>query len=126
MIRLLFILLLIIDSILLEALALGGISYLGVSLTYHLPLQLTKKNNELKRLKSTIKGVVNLAEDRNRRVKVDAHNQQVDDKQVHESKTKILKEEISTVKKKLQDQTAEHREKEQVLRKVRLYNKLGP
>ena len=84
-------------------------------------MQLTKKNNELKRLKSTIKGVVNLAEDRNRRVKVDAHNQQVDDKQVHESKAKALKEEISTVRKKLQDQTAEHREKEQVLRKVRSY-----
>lgn len=62
---------------------------------------------------------MNLAEDRNRRVKVDAHNQQVDDKQVYESKAKLLKDEISTVKKKLQDQTTEHREKEQHLRKVR-------
>ena len=84
-------------------------------------LQLSTKNAEIKRLKSNIRSVVNLAEDRNRRVKVDAHNQQMQDKQAHESKANKLKEEIATLKKKLQDQTAEHREKEQELRKVRRF-----
>lgn len=81
-------------------------------------VQLSKKNAEIKRLKSNIKSVVNLAEDRNRRVKVDAHNQQMQDKQAHDTKANKLREEIATLKKKLQDNTAEHREKEQSLRKV--------
>ena len=80
--------------------------------------QITKKNAEIKRLKSSIKGVVNLAEDRNRRVKVDAHNQQMQDKQSHDSKASALKEEISVLTKKLQDLTAENGDKEQSLRKV--------
>ncbi len=87
--------------------------------------QITKKNAEIKRLKSTIKGVVNLAEDRNRRVKVDAHNQQMQDNQNHESKVGKLQEEIALLTKKLQDMTAENREKEQNLRKVQ-YTGRGP
>lgn len=69
-------------------------------------------------MKSNIKSVVNLAEDRNRRVKVDAHNQQMQDKQTHDAKVNKLKEEIAVLKKKLQDQKGDHKEKEQGLRKV--------
>ena len=83
-----------------------------------LHLQIAKKNAEIKRLKSSIKGVVNLAEDRNRRVKVDAHNQQMQDKQNHDTKVRELREDIATLNKKLQDMTAENRDKEQSLRKV--------
>lgn len=61
---------------------------------------------------------MNLAEDRNRRVKVDAHNQQMQDKQAHEAKSSKLRDEITALKKKLHDVTAENREKEQTLRKV--------
>lgn len=84
-------------------------------------LQLNKKDVEIKRLKSTIKGVINLSEDRNRKVKVDAHNQQLQDKQAHEARANKLEEEISLVRRKLQDATAEHRDKEQSLRKVRTW-----
>ena len=73
---------------------------------------------EIKRLKSKIRGVVNLADDRNRRVKVDAHNQQRDDKTAHDYKTKVLKDEIGILKKKLQAAVEENRTKEQDLRKV--------
>jgi phage host-nuclease inhibitor protein Gam len=79
---------------------------------------LAKKNTEIKRLKSNIRSVVNLSEDRNRRVKVDSHNQKMQDDQLHEAKANKLKDEIAAVKKKLQDRTADHKEKEQTLRKV--------
>ncbi len=77
-----------------------------------------QKSAEIKHLKSTIKGVVNLAEDRNRRVKVDAHNQQIQDQKVHETKVNTLEGDITTLTKKFQQVTSEHREKEQTLRKV--------
>lgn len=62
--------------------------------------------------------MVNLAEDRNRRVKVDVHNQQMQDKQVHDGKVNKLKEELTLLKKKLQEAIGDNREKEQNLRKV--------
>ena len=74
---------------------------------------------EIKRLKSSIKGVVNLSEDRNRRVKVDARNQQLQDKQTHEAKANKLKEDVGVLKKKLQEKTVEDMYNEQTLRKVR-------
>jgi len=73
---------------------------------------------EIKRLKSTIKGVENLSEDRNRKVKSDAQTQQRHDQQTHESRMNKLKEDVALLKKKLQEKIAEHREKEQALRKV--------
>ena len=81
-----------------------------------------EKGAEIKRLKSTIKGVVNLAEDRNRRVKVDAHNQQIQDQNTHEAKVNTLEGDISTLTKKYQQVSSEHREKEQTLRKVSFKN----
>lgn len=51
-------------------------------------------------------------------MKVDAQNQQMQDKQAHEAKVSKLNEEISALKKKLTEVTGDHKEKEQALRKV--------
>lgn len=69
-------------------------------------------------MKSTIKGIVQLGEDRNRRVKADTHSQRVQDQKAHDAKVSTLEERIAAAKKKMQTVTEEHKEKEQALRKV--------
>ena len=70
-------------------------------------------------MKSSIKALVGMADDANKRVKANAHNQEVNDKKSHEAKTTQMAEDIATLKKKLAELVAENKEKEQTLRKVR-------
>lgn len=83
-----------------------------------LALQVEQKNAEIKRLKSNIKALINLADDANRRVKANAHSQEATDKKNHETKTTKLAEDTTAMKKKLAEMVAENKEKEQSLRKV--------
>lgn len=69
-------------------------------------------------MKSNIKALINLADDTNRRVKANAHNQETSDNKNHETKVAKLAEDIATLKKKLAEIVAENKEKEQSLRKV--------
>ena len=69
-------------------------------------------------MKSSIKALVGMADDANKRVKANAHNQEVTDKKSHEAKTAQMAEDIATLKKKLAELVAENKEKEQTLRKV--------
>ena len=62
--------------------------------------------------------MINLAEDANRRVRADASKQMAQDEMAHEGKATKLKEDITTLKKSLQEMVASNREKEQELRKV--------
>ena len=59
-----------------------------------------------------------MADDANKRVKANAHNQEVNDKKNHEAKAAQMAEDIATLKKKLAELVAENKEKEQTLRKV--------
>ena len=77
-----------------------------------------QKNTEIKILKSNIKALINLADDANRRVKANAHNQEASDKKNHEAKATKMAEDIAALKKRLAELVAEHKEKEQSLRKV--------
>ena len=70
-------------------------------------------------MKSSIKALVSMADDANKRVKANAHNQEMNDKKNHETKATQMAEDITTLKKKLTELVAEHKEKEQSLRKVR-------
>ena len=83
-------------------------------------MQVHQKNTEIKRLKSNIKALINLADDANRRVKANAHNQETSDKKNHETKVAKITEDIAALKKRLGDVVAENKEKEQSLRKVRI------
>ena len=80
---------------------------------------MSEKNTEIRRLKSTIKGLVNLAEDGKRRVKVEAHNKQSQEQNTYSTRFKKLKEDISNLEKKLKEVMNENQDKEQILRKVR-------
>lgn len=81
--------------------------------------QVSEKNAEIRHLRSTIKGVVNLAEDGNRRVKAEAHDKQVSEQNEHTIIANKLKEEIGSLKKKLKEVVKENQEKENNLRKAR-------
>ena len=59
-----------------------------------------------------------MADDANKRVKANAHNQEISDKKNHESRATKMAEDIATLKKKLAELVAENKEKEQTLRKV--------
>ena len=59
-----------------------------------------------------------MADDANRRVKANAHNQETTDKKNHETRATKLTEDITALKKKLNEAVAENKEKEQTLRKV--------
>lgn len=60
-----------------------------------------------------------MADDTNRRVKANAHNQEMSDKKNHETKAAKMAEDITSLKKKLAEVVAENKEKEQSLRKVK-------
>lgn len=59
-----------------------------------------------------------MADDANKRVKTNAHNQEINDKKNHEARATKMEEDIATLKKKLAELVAENKEKEQTLRKV--------
>ena len=59
-----------------------------------------------------------MADDTNKRVKANAHNQETSDKKNHETKAAKMAEDIAALKKKLAEVVAENKEKEQSLRKV--------
>lgn len=80
---------------------------------------MSEKNAEIRRLKSTIKGVVNLAEDGKRRAKVEAHDKQNQEQITHGTRSRKLKEEVSNLGNKLKEFKKENQDKEQKLRKVR-------
>ena len=63
---------------------------------------------------------MNMADDANRRVKANAHNQEINDKKNHEARATKMAEDIAALKKKLAELVAENKEKEQTLRKVRI------
>ena len=60
-----------------------------------------------------------MADDANRRVKANAHNQEMSDKKNHEALATKMAEDITALKKRLAELVAENKEKEQTLRKVR-------
>lgn len=60
-----------------------------------------------------------MADDANKRVKANAHNQEINDKKNHEARATKMAEDITTLKKKLAEMVAENKEKEQTLRKVK-------
>ena len=66
-----------------------------------------------------------MADDANKRVKANAHNQEINDKKNHEAKATQMAEDIATLKKKLTELVGENKEKEQTLRKVRRSSRLG-
>ena len=80
--------------------------------------QISKKNAQIKKLKSDIKTVLTLSEDVTRRLHGDAAKQQTNHSEEHRERRGQLQEEIATVKKKLQEVELSNRNKEQDLRKV--------
>lgn len=78
------------------------------------------KYDEIKRLKANIKTIINLAEDSNRKIQLEAANQQKLDTTSFQARKHGLEDSISTLTKKHRELLAEHREREQELRKVHL------
>ena len=80
---------------------------------------MAKRNAQIKQLKSSIKTVINLAEDAKRRTQANASKQQDEDQKTNDAVAHKLSENIATLSKSLQEKVTSNREKEQVLRKVR-------
>ncbi len=81
-------------------------------------MQISLKNDEIKRLKANIKTVINLAENSYRKTELESTDQQKDDTTSFDSRKSALEEGIASLSKKHRNMLAEHREKEQELRKV--------
>ncbi len=84
-------------------------------------VQVSLKNDEIKRLKANIKTVINLAENAHRKTQLEATNQQKSDTASFDSRKSALEEGIAGLSKKYREMLAEHREREQELRKVHVH-----
>lgn len=80
---------------------------------------MAKRNAQIKQLKSSIKTVIDLSEDAKHRTQVSVRRQQEEQQKTHDAAAGKLREDIATLRKKLQEEVANNREKEQGLRKVR-------
>ena len=85
-------------------------------------LQVYQKKSQIKQLHTDIKTVANMARDSNRRIRTEAERKSTQTKTTHTTVKAKLEEEISTLKKKLQDILTENKEREQDMRKVDFFN----
>lgn len=79
---------------------------------------MSEKKAHIKRLHADIKTVAEAAQESNRRANTEAEKQQSEAQKAHATSKAKLEEEISTLKKQLQDVVAGNKEKEQDMRKV--------
>ena len=79
-----------------------------------------QKNADIRSLKSTINGLVNLAEGGNKRTKAEAQDMQREDDIVHSTRASKLKDNISNLRKKLMEAVKDNQENEHKMRKVSL------
>ena len=80
---------------------------------------MAKRNAQIKQLKSSIKTVIDLAEDAKHRTQASASKQQEEQQKLHDAVAGKLSEDIATLRKDLQEKATSNKEKEQGLRKVR-------
>lgn len=81
-------------------------------------LQISKRNDIIRRLKNDIYVVEKNAEEQSRRIITDAAKQDAAEMKNSDSKKSKLQQEIIELKKKLEGDTVGHRESELALRKV--------
>lgn len=86
---------------------------------------MSEKNAHIKRLCADIKTVAEAAQESNRRTNAEAEKQQSEAQRAHATSKAKLEEEISTLKRQLQETEAENKEREQDMRKVRVENNIG-
>lgn len=86
---------------------------------------MSEKNAHIKRLCADIKTVAEAAQESNRRTNAEAEKQQSEAQRAHATSKAKLEEEISTLKRQLQEIVAENKEREQDMRKVRVENNIG-
>ena len=87
--------------------------------------QVSEKNAHIKRLRADIKTVAEAAQESNRRTNTEAEKQQSEAQKAHAASKAKLEEEISTLKRQLQEIVAENKEREQDMRKVRIEHDIG-
>lgn len=89
-----------------------------LNITLFINLQISKRNDIIRRLKNDIYNVEKNAEEQSRRIITEAAKQDASEMKTSDSKKSKLQQEIIELKKKLEGDTLAHRESELALRKV--------
>ena len=89
-----------------------------LTLSFCCAFQISKRNDEIRRLKADLHQIEKFSEEHIRRTKSEAEKQQQADTKNSEGKQSKLQTELQQLKTQLANNTSEHRESELALRKV--------
>lgn len=81
-------------------------------------IQIKKKNDVIRRLQADLHQIQKFSEEHIKRTKSEAEKQEVSDVKNSEGKKGKLQQDVTQLRTQLQALTTEHRESEQILRKV--------
>jgi len=89
-----------------------------MSIHLSLSLQIKTRNDVIRRLQADLHQIEKFSEEHIRRTKSEAEKQEAADVKNSEGKRQKLQQDVNQLKTQLQNLIAEHREREQALRKV--------